>query len=63
MKNLFPPSKGLKRADRFGSAFRLIMLIVIACLITAFLQAGSFFYASHYQKVLFLTLIFFIYFG
>lgn len=45
------------------TSFALILTIILSCLITAAAQGTSFFYCSHYVKVLVLTCLFLAYIG
>lgn len=60
MQKLFQTAK--KSTER-QPVTGMVITIIISCLLVAFLQGGSFFYTSHYTKILVLTCIFLSYFG
>lgn len=60
MHKLFQSVKLKKGGTLFTPS---VILIIVFCLLTAFLQGSRFFYTSHYTKILFLSILYLAYFG
>ena len=65
MKNLFTRSTFVSFFDTPArlTGLAVILSVIVSCLATAVAQGSSFFYSSHYTKLLVLSCIFFVYAG